>query len=60
MEDTSGFYALLDNELHWAPNFVSGPGFDLNRNNEADRIIELNGWKYFSSLEEAKAHHGVV
>ena len=60
MENTAGFYCLIDNELHHAPNFVSAPTFELNASNEADRLMEIDGWKYFSSVEDAKLHHGLV
>lgn len=59
MQNTSGFYALIEGELNHAPNFVSGPGFDLDVNNEQDKLNGSNGWKYFDSIELAKAYYGV-
>ena len=59
MENTAGFYSLIDGELHYAPNFVAAPTFSLDVNNEADRSVEIEGWKYFPSIEAAKAHHGI-
>lgn len=55
MTDTSGFYAMLDGELYHAPNFVSGPGFDLNRDNMEHRATGAGPWEWHESREDAEA-----
>lgn len=55
MTDTSGFYALLGGELYHAPNFVSGPDFELHRDNMDDRLNGAGPWKWFDTREEAEA-----
>lgn len=48
MEDTSGFYKLNEEGvwLH-APNFVSGPNFELVRENKDDYDYPVEGWSWF-------------
>lgn len=60
MTDESGFYKYVADEytLHHGPNFVSGPGFDLDRNVLEHRDNELNGsdvhgWFWFETTAEA-------
>lgn len=57
--DTSGFYFVDGEELFFGPNFVSGPNFELNRDDPEDRDNDLNGsathgWYWFDSEEEAR------
>lgn len=59
-EDTSGFYGYLWGELFYAPNFVTGPGFSLERTIPEDRTREANGWRWFDTRAEAEAFHGLA
>jgi hypothetical protein len=53
----TGFYKLEEDSafmLH-APNFVSGPGFELLAEREADRLAGADGWRWFESRAAAEA-----
>lgn len=52
-----GFY-LWDSEqqeLHRAPTFVSGPGFELSADSDTDRLTGAGGWSWFESRTAAEA-----
>lgn len=57
--DTSGFYKLDGKVLRWAPNRVTGPGFDLTRANANTANPAVDGWIFFDNATEAAAHFGV-
>lgn len=59
-EDTSGFYGYMWGDLYYAPNFVTGPGFNLERTIPEDRLRETNGWRWFDTEAEALAFHGLT
>lgn len=48
-----GFYKLEDGELLYAPNFVSGPGFELLAELRENYSYPVEGWTWFDSLEGA-------
>lgn len=52
--ETSGFYKL-DNELMFAPNFVSAKDWELRRENKDIYLYPYFGWYWFDSEEEAQA-----
>ena len=60
---SAGFYKinLVDASLMYAPNFVHGPGFSLNKNDENKSEMELtDGWKWFESDSEAYVFFGIT
>ena len=53
---SAGFYKvnLIEAGLMYAPNFVYGPGVNLNKNDENKETMEVTeGWKWFDSDSEA-------
>lgn len=56
---TSGFYALQNDELIHAPNFVEGPGFSLKSEDKDKYSYPVSGWTWFDSIEEAASFFGV-
>jgi hypothetical protein len=56
-DDTSGFYAYLEDQVFYAPNFVEGPGFSLYRDNPEDRLRTDTGWLWFDTQEAAYAYY---
>ena len=55
MEDTSGFYKAEDGVLLYAPNFVSGPSFELVRELHTTYSYPVEGWMWFNNEETAIA-----
>jgi hypothetical protein len=54
-----GFYKLSisDGGLLFAPNFVMGPTFSLNKNDENKNEMEpVEGWKWFDTETEAYSY----
>ncbi|WP_313240363.1 DUF4376 domain-containing protein [Stutzerimonas kunmingensis] len=49
------FYKRENNELHAAPLFVSGPGFELTAENKDQHSYPVEGWHWFDTLDEAMA-----
>lgn len=56
---TKGFYKLEDGSLMYAPNFVSGPGFELLADQHESYTYPVEGWKWFDTLEGACYELGV-
>ena len=54
-----GFYKLEDGSLLYAPNFVSGPGFELLAGEHERHIYPVEGWRWFETLEDACNDLGV-
>ena len=52
----SGFYKNDEGALLFAPTQVSGPGFDLYILNKDIYTYPIEGWYYFDSEDEARAH----
>jgi hypothetical protein len=51
----SGFYKVGDNELFYAPNFVSGPGgFELRKENKDTYNYPMNGWIWAENETQAR------
>ena len=48
-----GFYKYLFGQLLYAPNFVSGPGFELRASTKDDHTYPTDGWYWFDALAEA-------
>ena len=51
--DTNGFYKAEESEVGYAPNFVAGPGFDLNKNLKDTYQYPVAGWYWFDAKEKA-------
>lgn len=51
-----GFYKYIVSQLLYAPNFVSGPGFELHRDTKDNHKYPSDGWYWFNSLAEACTH----
>lgn len=58
MEDTSGFYKL-DGELLYGPNFVLNQNYELRRETHEDHTYPVDGWYWFDSEDDARAHFGL-
>lgn len=58
--DTSGFYALIDGELFFAPNFVESATFSLHRADKDTYTYPVNGWSWFDSEQEAKTFFNIT
>lgn len=54
--DTSGFYRLYQdtNSLLFAPHFVTGPNFEIVRENKDSYSYPVEGWYWFNNEQEAK------
>lgn len=60
---SAGFYKvnLIDAGLMYAPNFVYGPGVNINKNDENKETMEItDGWKWFDSDSEAYSFFGIT
>lgn len=47
------FYKRENEELHAAPLFVSGPGFELTAANKDEHSYPVEGWYWFDTLDAA-------
>lgn len=47
------FYKRDGDEILEAPNFVSGPGFELLAENHSEYAYPVDGWYWFDSADEA-------
>lgn len=47
------FYKRENEELLVAPNFVSGPGFELTAETHAEHTYPVEGWYWFDNLDAA-------
>jgi len=54
MEDTSGFYKVVNGELWQASFFVKAPTIHLFRENKDEYEYPTDGWYWFDSEEEAR------
>jgi hypothetical protein len=61
--DTSGFYRInpnIINELEYAPNFVHGPGYSINRDGKDTYTYPTDGeWYWFNISDEAHAFFNI-
>jgi len=48
------FYKCVEGELLEAPNFVSGPGFELLAGKHQDYTYPVDGWYWFSAQKKAE------
>jgi hypothetical protein len=61
MSDTSGFYALSDTgRLTYAPNYLTGSGWQLVREDKDTYTYPVNGWVWADSEQEAKEYFGLA
>lgn len=49
------FYKREKDELHVAPLFVAGPGFELTAESKYQHSYPVEGWYWFETLDEAMA-----
>lgn len=54
-----GFYKLDEGSLLYAPNFVSGPGVNLEAINHNEYIYPVAGWHWFDTLTQACTFFGL-
>lgn len=58
--ETAGFYKLdVDadpQDMFYAPNFVYAPTFTLLKENKDQYNFPIDGWYWFDSVEQARAH----
>lgn len=47
------YYKRQGNSLMMAPEFVSGPGFELSHENRTNETYPTDGWYWFDTLDEA-------
>jgi hypothetical protein len=52
IEDTSGFYRLVNNELQFAPNSVYAPSYTLLRANKDTYEYPVDGWSWYDEKPE--------
>ena len=60
---SAGFYKvnLLEAGLMYAPNFVYGPGVNLNKNDDGKETMDVTeGWKWFDSDSDAYSFFGIT
>ena len=50
------FFKRLGDELLTAPNFVYGPGFELQAESKDEYIYPVDGWVWADSLDAAMSH----
>ena len=59
---SAGFYALLGEQVHYAPNFVFTPNYALIKEDKDEYLLldifPMDGWYWFDSKEEAEAFFG--
>jgi len=55
---SAGFYKLESGTLHYGPNFVAAPEYELRKETKDDHTYPVDGWYWFNSQEEAHAHFG--
>jgi hypothetical protein len=51
IEDTSGFYRLVNNELQFAPNSVYAPSYTLLRDLKDRYQYPVDGWQWYDQYE---------
>ncbi len=54
--DTSGFYRLDGDQLLCGPNFVYHRDYSLMRDNHTEYTYPVDGWYWFDSEQDARAH----
>lgn len=51
--NTSGFYKFENNNILYAPNFVTNVYYELTKENHSQFIYPVDGWYWFESENEA-------
>jgi len=59
MNNTSGFYKYENEILIYGPSQVTGPHYDLLRENCVDYTYPIDGWYWFDSEKEARTFFGL-
>jgi hypothetical protein len=54
MEDTSGFFKVVNGELWQAANYVKSPTTELFRDKKDEYEYPVDGWFWLDSEEEAR------
>ena len=56
MEDTNGFYRVdINGDFQYAPNFVSGPNYELLITDKDTYTFPIEGWSWYSDEATARA-----
>jgi hypothetical protein len=59
MSNTSGFYKYESEILLYGQTEVTGPYFDLLRQNHAEYTYPVDGWYWFDTEEQAREFFGL-
>jgi hypothetical protein len=59
MNNTSGFYKYESETLLYGPTQVTGPYYDILRENRTDYTYPVYGWHWFESEELAREFFGL-
>lgn len=60
MDNTSGFYKFENSILLFAPNGVTGPGYDLQIATKDQYTYPVEEWSWFNSEEEANLFFNIL
>ena len=55
----AGFYKLENGELIYGPNFISGPGIEIWKEDKDNHTYPIYGFYWFDTLEEACNYFGL-
>lgn len=54
-KNTAGFYKYEEPSLHYGPNYVLAPEYELFKETKDDHSYPIDGWHWFDTIEEALA-----
>lgn len=54
-ENTAGFYKYEEPSLHYGPNYVLAPEYELFKETKDDHAYPIDGWYWFDTIEDALA-----
>lgn len=60
MENTSGFYKLVDEQLQYAPNGVMSTMYNLTKEEKDSYEFPIDDWYWFDDEDAAYAHFELV
>ena len=52
-KNTAGFYKYEETSLHYGPNYVLAPEYELFKETKDDHSYPIDGWHWFDTIEEA-------
>lgn len=53
------FFKHADGKLLFGERFVTGPGYDLSADRRDEYKYPVDGWFWFDTEDEARAHFGM-